>query len=214
MPKVVKVAANECVASIAFEHGFPPETIWNDPANAGLKAGRKNPNVLAPGDEVVVPDRRVRSVACATGRVHRFRRRGVPDVVRLRFLDAAGQPRAGVSYLFEMASIRREGTTDEAGWLREVLPPVPGTARVTLGESEIYVLHVGRLDPVDEVTGLQQRLQNLGYPTAPDPVGELGPATRAAVERFLADRGKPAPGSWDDPGLADVRLLLQEEHTS
>ena len=85
MPVVLRVRPGDCIASIASERGFFPDTIWNDPANESLRTLRKDPYVLQPDDEVVVPDLRPKQVVCATGKRHTFRRRGVqanPEMAR------------------------------------------------------------------------------------------------------------------------------------
>ena len=47
------------VSRIADENGFGSwETLWDHPDNAELKAKRKNPNVLAEGDEVAIPEKK------------------------------------------------------------------------------------------------------------------------------------------------------------
>ena len=60
----------ECVGSIAFEHGFFPDTLWDHPNNAELKGKRGDPNVLLAGDVVHVPDLRPKEVAVAAGQSH------------------------------------------------------------------------------------------------------------------------------------------------
>ena len=78
------VRDGECLASIAYEHGFFWETLWNLPENAKLKELRKEPTVLLAGDVVHIPDLRVQPHDRATGASHRFRRKGVPGHLRLR----------------------------------------------------------------------------------------------------------------------------------
>jgi N-acetylmuramoyl-L-alanine amidase len=49
------VREGECLASIAFENGFFPDTIWRHADNSALKERRENPNVLQPGDVLFIP---------------------------------------------------------------------------------------------------------------------------------------------------------------
>ena len=49
---VVKVMQGDSISSLAMQAGLSWETVWHDVKNAELKALRKNPNVLMPGDMV------------------------------------------------------------------------------------------------------------------------------------------------------------------
>lgn len=78
MPNEHTVAPGECISSIAFQHGFFWETLWEHGDNAELKEKRKDPNVLHPGDVVMIPDLTLKEESCATEQVHEFRLKGVP----------------------------------------------------------------------------------------------------------------------------------------
>jgi hypothetical protein len=75
------VQAGECLASIAYEHGFFWETLWNHPDNAALKERRSSPFHLLPGDEVVVPEKRLREETRSPEEKHTFKLKGVPVVM-------------------------------------------------------------------------------------------------------------------------------------
>lgn len=79
------VRQGDCIDSIALRYGFFPDTLWNHGENAELKRKRKYGNVLEPGDEVFIPDLTVKYEDKATEAKHRFKRRGVPAVLRLVF---------------------------------------------------------------------------------------------------------------------------------
>src|SRR5262245_42749248 len=70
-----EVEQGDCIASIAARFGYLWQTIWNAPANAEIKRIRKDPNVLLPGDRVVLPDKLLRHEACDTEKRHRFVRK-------------------------------------------------------------------------------------------------------------------------------------------
>lgn len=193
------VQEGECVSSIAFEHGFAPNTVWERAENTALRELRKNLHVLQPGDEVFIPDRVRKDVAAATGARHRFRRVGVPEVLRLQFRDAAGAPRAGVAYTIDIGEEHREGTTDAAGSISEWVPPNAKHASIVLQTTPrplVFEVRVGKLDPPDVPSGIQARLENLGYDCAAED-GEIGPATRAAIAAFQKAQNLTASGEAD-----------------
>ena len=82
-----EVKAGDCVSSIAYQHGFAPETVWRHDENAPLRERRASMYVLMPGDVVVIPDRTAKTEICASGQRHVFRRVGVPEKLRIRFID-------------------------------------------------------------------------------------------------------------------------------
>jgi N-acetylmuramoyl-L-alanine amidase len=179
MPREHKVKAGECVSSIAFENGFAPDTLWDHPANADLRARRGSGNVLFPGDVVVVPDLRVKSVEAITARRHVFRRKGVPEKLRVR-VARDGEPRARQSYILEIGGERRTGTTDAEGRIDEWIPPDARAARLIFADEE-FDLELGHLDPVTTDSGLRARLQSLGYLRDRDAESSL---VIQAIERF------------------------------
>ena len=87
MPLDRTVKIGDCISSIAYEHGFFWETIWNDPQNGQLKAKRQDPNILQDGDVVHVPDLRIREEPRATNQRHSFTLKGVPAMLRLRIIE-------------------------------------------------------------------------------------------------------------------------------
>jgi N-acetylmuramoyl-L-alanine amidase len=92
MPIDYIIAQGDCLDSIALSHGFFPDTLWNHGANADLKKLRKDPNVLFPGDKLVIPDIQIREVTKATEKRHRFKRKGVPAKLNLRFVKPKDPP--------------------------------------------------------------------------------------------------------------------------
>ena len=169
MPSHHTVAPGECIASIALHYGFHPDTIWDAAENASLRELRGTGYVLLPGDVVVVPDKRIHSVAARTGRRHRFRRRGVPEKFRLQ-LVAEDVPRADLSYTLTIDGVPSEGVTDAEGRLEAWIPPDARKGMLDLGGGEVYELELGHLVPVVDDAGLRERLTNLGFlsPAAAD----------------------------------------------
>ena len=186
----------DCISSIAENFGFYWKTIWDHPENTTLKARRKDPNVLLEGDRIFIPDLRVMEVPAATDQVHRFVRKGVPAKVRLRLLDFQQNPRAGLPYTANVDGRYSEGETDSTGLLEIPAPPNAKTLKLIVTEgqrSEEYTIALGRVDPIEETTGIQQRLRNLGFP-CPDTDAEQ---TASALRAFQKEMNLAVTGELD-----------------
>ena len=206
------VKQGDCISNIAFKYGFFPDTIWNDSKNNKLRQDRKDPNVLKPGDQVYIRDKEEKEEACPAEKRHRFKRKGVPETLRIRFLDEDGKPRDGLSYTLDIDGMILKGKTGSDGVLEEQIPPDAKKAVLTLGtgdKQEVMEFDVGRLDPVTEITGVQGRLNNLGY-NCGDEYGVLGEKTRRALSQFQADHDLKVTGEPDDR----TRKTLDKEHRS
>jgi N-acetylmuramoyl-L-alanine amidase len=204
------VGEGECLSSIASENGYFWPTLWDDPANADLRARRTNPHVLRKGDEVTIPDLRPKEVEAETGRRHTFRRKGVPEKLRVRF-GSDEFPRAGVPYVLVVDGDPITGKTDAKGELAHYLAPSAREAEILLrpegGPEERYPIALRDLDPIDTVRGVKLRLRNLGYYGGRiDDV--LGPEVVEAMRGFQARSGLPATDAPD----AATRDALLEAH--
>jgi putative peptidoglycan binding protein len=160
MPKTVNASQGDCIASISYENGFFPDTIWNHEKNRELKDLRKNPNVIAPGDEVHIPDLTIEEMDKATEKRHRFRRKGVPEVLRVQFL-IEGEPRADQECQVKLGGKTHDISTDAEGWIEVPIPPDAPKAIVTFKVGGKYELDLGKMDPVGTIPGVQKRLENL-----------------------------------------------------
>jgi hypothetical protein len=212
MPKVHVVQPGEHLARIAQHHGFADHrSIWDDAANASLKARRGNPNVLAPGDRLVIPERVEKGVTCTTGRLHRFQ--WTRPSLHLRFVIKGfdGQPLARAPCIVEVKGERRRLWSDAGGAVelpidRDVEEAVL-TFRDPLSPFEVELaLLVGHLDPVETWPGLKARLGNLGYYSGPAG-GAEDEALRHAVEEFQCDHGLRVDGVC---GTVTRERLVQE----
>ena len=84
-----RVQQGDCIASIAEAHGFFWETLWKLPENSGLKQLRKEPTILQEGDVVQIPELREKEEHCGTEARHKFTRKGVPAILRMRILKTS-----------------------------------------------------------------------------------------------------------------------------
>lgn len=190
------VQQGDCLSSIAYLHGFFWETLWNHGANAGLKAVRRNPNVLLPGDRITIPPLRKKKVPAATGKRHKFQLLNAPAKLRLQFLED-GEPLKDEPYKLDIDGQLRTGTLDDKGRLVESIPPNASFAKICIGESDEWLeVDLGTVDPISEISGVQGRLNDLGF--GPGPVDNImGPKTRAAIARFQHYYELPVTGEPD-----------------
>jgi hypothetical protein len=206
------VKQGECIMSIAEDHGFLWETIWTHANNSRLKELRGDPNILFPGDIVFVPDRAPRIEPKPTDQHHKFVKKNPPAQVRLRLLDVKRQARPNLEYTATVDANICNGQTDGDGYLTLTVPPNARqlTLRVIEGAStEEYTLPLGFIDPVDELTGNQQRLINLGYACGSE-LGTPGDLTRAAIRAFQQEKELEITSEFDDA----TRQALEEMHGS
>ncbi len=214
MAKRYEVKQGDCIDSIAVEHGLLPDTVWNDAENADLKALRKDRNVLLPGDVVVVPDLRARETSAAADQRHTYKRKGVPTHLELRVLNEM-EPVANASFILEIdGRIVLEGMTGGDGSVRAPIPPNAKEGRLQIEDGDeqlIYDLTLGAVNPSEKVSGVQTRLENLGYACEPDAEDELGEATEAALARFQCDHGLKVTAAVDDATLAKLNDLHGDE---
>ncbi len=185
MPNYI-VKQGDCISSIAQRYGFFWEKVWNHPNNAQLKAKRKNPNILYPGDVVFVPAKEGKEICCVTEQRHQFRKKGVLSNLQIQLLDEEEEPRANVEYVININGQFHRGLTTADGWIRRSIPSDAKRGELIVIEGDIqeeYQLNLGYLDPVDQDIGVQQRLNNLGFDCG-EPDGKIGQRTQEALKEF------------------------------
>ena len=204
MPEKHTIVEGDSVTSLADANGFFVGTIWDDSANAGLRAKRTSMDILMPGDEVTIPDLRVASVDRPTDKHHRFKRLGVPAIFRLQVFDGDA-PRREQDYLLTIGERAIHGKTDASGVLVHTLPACTQEALLVIGPDrrELQILF-GQLDPETELIGVQKRLNNLGYHCGA-PGGTMNDATRDALRAFQRRFSLTQTGEADDA----TKKLLQ-----
>ncbi len=242
--RVHKVVSGDCIHSIADAYGHFWETVWSHPDNSGLRRKRDTPAVLQPDDQVVVPDIRVESESAATDKKHRFRRRGVPIILRIVVKKAKSdeeaktsaieerdpealdleeedqdeellpeEPWPNVEYLLRYQGTDLQGFTDIEGMVEISLPPSVKRAKLIVSpgtRDEMTIpIEVGGLNPISTLSGVKQRLRNLGYGLS-DIDEEEDIELRDAIRAFQRDHGLEVTGELSDP----LRNTILSEHGS
>ena len=185
------VNPGDCLSSIAYANGLPDwRTIYNDPENADFRALRPDPNVIFPGDQLFVPERREKVESRGADQRHSFRLNLSSVQLRLVLLDEDLRPMANTAYTLTFRDTTLEGRSDGGGMVQHDIPADLDSATLVTkftrdGEETGFTwdLKLGQLDPVTELTGVQARLNNLGYNTGPVD-GVQGPRTTDAIKQF------------------------------
>jgi hypothetical protein len=186
LPNQHVVAAGECVSRIAHSYGFRDyRTIYEDGSNAEFRKKRPNPNLIYPGDEIVIPDKKPRKVSKPTGARHKFVVNTTTRYLRMRLHYDDGAPIANTPFKLTSCGQVVQGQTDSNGILEQEIPKDSETAQVDV-ESFTWKVRIANLNPMektsdDGVSGYQSRLRNLDYPPLKVD-GICGPKTQAKLK--------------------------------
>ena len=211
----VKVEPGDCLLSLACRSGVPVQRIIDHPDNAELMRTRGHQaSHLVPGDVVTIPPLQRKVEDGATEQRHRFRKT-VPNAVLRIHLSEMGQPRAQESYVVLDEQGRKlkefeeqEKTTDDQGLVTCEIPADAERVTVVIGEfQDEYEIHLGHIDPIDTVSGVHGRLQNLGY-YDDDLYTDFDEGSRLAASEYLEAQGveEPDVSEPNDQKLKDALL--------
>jgi hypothetical protein len=197
-PYVIK--QGDYLAALAHQLGFDADTVWNDPSNAQLQQLRPNPNILFPGDVLQIPDPPAQPVAGTSltpGSSNSF----VSDAptVTISVTFAGGDPTtyASKAYTIQELAGLTGLTTDGSGLVTFQALVTLQVATITFTESgESRQLSIGGTDPINTLSGIFKRLQNLGFidPDADLDASDLS-VLRSALYHFTLANGPPPSSS-------------------
>lgn len=212
---IYTVKQGDCLSSIATEHGFADwRTIYNHADNAEFRRLRPNPNLIYPGDQLTIPDTENKHEDCPTDAWHDFKIEGQKTFARVRILKGDFSAQEGSAYKLEVDGDAKEGTLGGDGIIEKEISSSAreGTLTVWLGGDKskpgiIWTLRFGELDPVEETTGVQARLKNLGFDPG-DVNGTENDKTKAATKAFQGRMGLTQNGTAD----ATTKSKLKETH--
>ena len=210
-PIAHRVRQGECMSSIAALYRFRSwRTVYFDPVNAELRAKRTDPNVLGIGDEVMI-DRATKREEAPTTQRHEFV--VLSSSTRLRVAFEGMKP---LHFRLRVGEVSVEKPLPEDGLIDEPIRPDARQGELTVWFTDdtkldgvTWNLDIGGLVDVDDLRGVQSRLNNLGFGAGPDD-GRDRPELGAAVAAFQARRGKMASGIVDDALRNDLRAEHDE----
>jgi N-acetylmuramoyl-L-alanine amidase len=220
------VKQGDCFSSLAAEFGMSSwEDLYNLPGNAELIKKRPNPNILAPGDQVAVPDTGPgKFVPVATGSMHPFVLKLQEVKLRIVIVDRKGKPYDVQKFQVTVGAKKIDGTSAPGGLVEVKVPATAPTAHLRVwvsgdsGDDPTIDrdVSIGHIDPIELLSGVQGRLSNLGYKCVITDSSntEVDDLTLAAVRSFRAAQGLPEvePPTEDDDTNADyVEKLLDPD---
>lgn len=214
MGKYHTVEQGECFSSLAFKYGFENyRAIYEHAENAELKKQRANPNVLYPEDMVFIPDNELKEVDGETEKKHKFVLMREKVTFRIVLKGEDEKPFANTRYEMTIEKTVYEGKTDGTGKIEQEISANARKGQIILysngadGGEVVGVLPLsfGHLDPVHETTGVQERLNNLGFGCGKAD-GVIGEKTKAALLAFQKKYDLPETGN---PCSATMEKLRQ-----
>jgi N-acetylmuramoyl-L-alanine amidase len=185
--------------TIAEHFGFHDyHTIYDDPLNSTLKVVRPNPHILYPGDKVVIPDKDPGNEPADTDKKHKFVVKS-PKVTLILYLRRNDKPLAKQKYTLKVGKMSITDQTDDKGLIRQQVPLGEPLGLLTLPGPPSYTrkLNLGFLHPITKPSGIQMRLNNLGYGCGA-PSGADSYSYTSALQAFQRQHvpnvtGKPDP---------------------
>jgi hypothetical protein len=203
------VKQGECLTSIARQHGFRADTIWNHEKNKALRDKRKSPNILYAGDVVHLPDKEQKQLKVTPNATHQFKVQGKPPELRLCLLQG-GKPVKDAQYTLSIDGVEREPRkqkkTDGKGMVIATVSAAAQAATVTVGKlGTVFQVKLGHLDPITEPTGVKARLRQLGYFPGPVEDGKADELFHVGVWLFQNNKGLVPTGVVNDATLDELK---------
>lgn len=168
------VVQGEYLSSIAKKYGFLSyKTIWDHAQNAALKQQRQNANVMFPGDKLFIPDKLTKQEVRSSGQTHHFVLKTDKLKICLVLEDPYGMPLDNAACELRVENEVFQLKADVNGKIEQSIPPGVSSALLTVKDprtpiNEIVIpTEIGHMDPVDEESGQEARLNNLGYFAGP-----------------------------------------------
>jgi hypothetical protein len=202
-PYVIK--QGDHLSLLAYKFDFDAGDVWNDPANEALRNLSRDPDMLAPGDVLYIPDQIDKDPAkhsLAIGQTNTFTTEAPTVDLQIKFADPEFASMAlTVPELPDVTGL----STDGDGIVHLTLPvTLQAFTVIFTADGTTFECRVAHVDPVGTRSGVIQRLQNLGYldPSAAADVFEED-EVQGALDAFVAAHtsdDRAAPDAADDGG--------------
>ena len=195
MPRKYVVGPGQTAEGIIWSYTLEDyKGVWMSGDNAELRKARPDPNILMPGDRLVLPDPKPLTYHLATGKRHRIVLKVPKKELRLRVFLHKDEPLADASYTLKVdgEGKPREGTTDGDGLLKEPLRCDRAGALLQI-DGRRFRLRFGYINPLPATTkesasGVSSRLANLGYESGGASRAN-SPALASALRLYQTDAG-------------------------
>lgn len=135
----------------------------------------------------------------------------------LKLRDEFGVPRAYIKYRLTAGAKVHDGTTDETGLLRQQITANAKQGRLTVwlddddpDDTLSWPLNLEPLPPINQISGIQMRLNNLGFDAGPV-TGVLNAETKEAIREFQETISHPNPTGELDAETRNQILSLHGE---
>ena len=133
-------------------------------------------------------------------------------MLRIVVKDEDDRPFANMRYKIKVSNKEYEGTTDGDGKIEKEIPADSTDGALMIFQEQngkqqvlgVFTLNLGSLDPVEEVTGTQSRLNNLGFGCG-EVDGIIGEKTEGALRAFQKKNGLPNTWKADSSTLDKIR---------
>jgi N-acetylmuramoyl-L-alanine amidase len=187
------VVQGDTILRIAKAHGFAKsDSIYQHADNAAYRELRPNPNVIYPGDIINIPDKTPKVVRRATNKTHRFVvSKPEVETLKIKLQNKAGDALQGKRITLSVGAQDLDVELGADGLLSIDLPEgteCEGELKVFFSPSDTeptctFMLELGHLDPVDELSGVQARCNLLGHDCGVVD-GIMGSNTRQGIKAF------------------------------
>lgn len=167
------VKQGETLSRIARQYGFASaQVLYDHPENQNFRQLRTNPDIIYPGDKVFIPEKTPPSFKAKTNKKTTFIVKREKEILRTRIKleDESDDSLASQKAILAIGDQQIESQIAADGFVEWKLPKKitrHGVIRLFLDE-ENKVTHeikidLGSLDPVTEASGVQARLNALGF---------------------------------------------------